>query len=386
MLIVVNDVGDANCNWISNFDETMMIDFGGNWGKESGGNHSSQKNSLEKQLRFSDAFLLSHYHEDHYNMLLDLHSSMKTQLKNFYFPFIPNVAGSSDEKILVKDMYLMHILCRKKETGSPALTIYKKLKELNGSHSMNLHAVHKGDCVKLGQEKYDVIWPPERISAKGNKNGNNSIPVMSKKCVDAMNEVDSLLEQDAELHKIWKAVDRMTEAVCLEQIDEPKEDFDDAEKYSTDGNILGCVENVASNIKNKVIKKLKEIANSLSVCLYRQGEFLFLGDLENADIKPCISDLLKKTSEIYVQNFIAPHHGTHWHNCLGKSVHAHNILVSVGNRLQKKVHRPNYKGICKNLQITWEKGMLVEPRKVLQILNVCCCRFYDADFIPLYGW
>ena len=87
----------------------------------------------------------------------------------------------------------------------------------------------------------------------------------------------------------------------------------------------------------KLRKKLQEIANHFSVCLYKEGEFLSLGDLENDDINPCISHFLitHNLEEVNVKYFITPHHGTHW-NTECEKIKADYVISSNGSQRIKK--------------------------------------------------
>ncbi|MCR4559567.1 MAG: hypothetical protein K5685_05770, partial [Bacteroidales bacterium] len=81
---------------------------------------------------------------------------------------------------------------------------------------------------------------------------------------------------------------------------------------------------------NKVVRK---VTNRFSVCLFKKGEFLFLGDLEKAELKNCLERLSKKNDgKLKIKYLITPHHGTknHYWSQINNYIEAEYVISSNG--------------------------------------------------------
>jgi len=100
-------------------------------------------------------------------------------------------------------------------------------------------------------------------------------------------------------------------------------------------------------------ESIRKAANHISLALHEDNKFLFMGDLENAEINHVI-DHLSKRYRLWFFVTITPHHGTHWHNAL-RSIRTYNAISSVGSRLFRHVS-PKYKRISNNCIVTHLNG------------------------------
>lgn len=245
MDIIVNSVGDANCILIKSDGESMMIDCG----VKNGCYASIKEQFIGAEFLAADYFLLSHYHDDHYDLLRKLPICKKSVLKKFYYPIIPKLSSSSITSlnnsttvgspttlpikigknktnccILAQCILLMQVLHNSviplKNFGSPAANILgllrKRCDRINGAE-----ALYMGKKIKLGSEEYEVIWPPRTFTYKDP--GNTDGIAMPKEIVKNINNIFEVLKNNDNLKKVW---DKLGEYVKNDTKDEKNENFD----------------------------------------------------------------------------------------------------------------------------------------------------------------
>ncbi len=363
MDIIVNSVGDANCILIKSNAESMMIDCGVNHKYFT----MIEDQFIGAQFMVADYFLLSHYHDDHYDLIRNLPICKKNILKGFYYPIIPKIVSATTNggstlsasnskntsistNILTQCIMFMRVLSHRisiplKNYGSPAANILailnKKCNHINRTESLYI-----GKLIKLGSEVYEVIWPPKEFTKS---KGGNGIP-MPKTITDNIDYIFKELEKNDKLKEIWDELGEYT-----------KDDMSEGNTIIEESKIkkiINIADGISDQTKETVIGYAQGIANSISVCLYKECDLLFLGDLEDADIKKCIDYKFNKLNNIDVTYFITPHHGTHWNNILN-NVKAEEAVISIGEGLYKHIKANDYKKICNNLHITFDDKMFI---------------------------
>jgi hypothetical protein len=127
------------------------------------------------------------------------------------------------------------------------------------------------------------------------------------------------------------------------------------------------LEATIGKIKKETKKRISEIigaiSNQISVCLYKRGDFLFLGDIGKKEIESCIDYLKKEYYINHINYLIAPHHGTrtHWSNRL-LDINAKNIIVCNGkDRFDD--FEPKYELMTDRCLHTFKDGNIFLPRK-----------------------
>lgn len=364
MDIIVNSVGDANCIWINSGGESMMIDCG----KKQQSNAIIDEGLIGVQINNMDNFMLSHYHTDHYKLLCHYTSTKKKTIQNFYYPRIPDIqqpisigGRPQPNSVCTKLMVFSSVIVNIPKNGSPAANIIGLLNNM-GIVAANAKALCIGDKIILGKDDFEVIWPPKSF---------NSSTMIAQKILNAITEIDEIINRNTILKQIWELLDRSYNKDKREYDEIPIRQMQD---------ILSVKSKHDEKDFQEVMDRIKGIANSVSLCIYKDNDLLFLGDLENNDIPICINNYFGKITNIPVTFFVAPHHGTHWDDVLQK-IKPMAVLISVGAGLYKHLKKTEYNKICNNVHITHDKGFF----------NYCSIyvflRFkYDYILYFIYKW
>ena len=318
MQYLVNDYGDGCCIEIGLCHSlTSLIDFG-----------SKLSGKLPKKGGFFrrkdwDKLIISHYHTDHYNQLYQTGNN-SIGINELIYPHIPKiigVPGVDDEEILLKFVLFFNMLSVFDDCGIPSYGLINLLnKKVKTTHCNFLkRRVMRGDQIDIYNESYQVIWPPEFITRADSS---------SKKILSRLEEIHDIIKKNDFLKELWEEFE-----VKYSKRNTASEDSDE-KSYAPD--MLLCEEKYKKNkVKIKPIAKRlskvirDEITNRLSICLYKKDTFLFLGDLEEEEIKACIDHLKNNYNINHINLYIAPHHGTHWDDRL-LDIYAENVVISNG--------------------------------------------------------
>ena len=328
----MNDVGSAlNCAVRRNQSYQFMIDMGAMNRKGMNLRHSKPY--------ITDAFLLSHYHYDHYNGIGK--QKLQFDLKDVYLPKMPKIlisCGSSNLStrfltslmsfaIYKIGMYLVdYILC---------------LLRSRGGLNFKVHYVSKEDNIVYGKRRYEVLWPPCQLEEK-----------------ETINSVTKAVESYETLKEKYPIL-KHTEAIGYEM----QNMFDLFSKYEHQQQLVndGILEEAFYRImgsfrmlegerydspeeklafeSDELFKEandsLRKAANHLSIAFRQEDNILFLGDLEERELGIVCAELIEKEQTRY-NILIAPHHGTHWHETM-KHLKCDYALASVGNDLAKTI-------------------------------------------------
>lgn len=359
MFFRVNDVGNANYIQIFNAfkNSILTVDFGLQ-------QKNQQKTYFICSFLQSSKLLISHYHQDHYIGLYYLEDN-STHIEELYYPMIPNVTGTSDLKKQVLFLEFIQNLKLGSKSGSPA----KDLIELTNKKNrigFKRKALKQGDSIYVGDLKFDVVWPPEKISTETGR-------ALSK----GIKEINDTISSNDALNELWEAFDRngndnvfSNEEKYVEKNTEQTRH--DHLSYLT---AINAFNDVRDDIPDKLItelsEKIRKLTNRFSVCLYLHNQFLFLGDLESNEINRCIEFMKKEYQINHVNNLIAAHHGSHWGNKL-LDIYAENVISSNGKKLSLHFNE-TYKQIGKNIYSTYLNGNLSFSFKGLRLL-------YNAEY------
>lgn len=296
----------------------------------------------------SNDFLLTHFHLDHYKGFrtgFNIYNK-KYCFKKFYYQKLPriddrlidcesNIIYNNDdskgisisEKKLAFLIVLNNLFCSYENKN--VLDIFNIFDyvdcidddDKNRTDKSGFIPVGIGDVIEFGQERYNVIWPPENLDDK---------------------EIDKIKDVYDELCNIDESIKNEFEKFCDSVVGYQDEKTDDSQSNTklikTNHSKIDLLmsaksyfkelesenlesqrkENLLQFLKNntevveKIKKKITSIANDLSVCI-ANSELLSLGDL-NKNISKCINTYKKriKTDLIDVKYLITAHHGTHW--------------------------------------------------------------------------
>lgn len=360
MIYDVKPVGDANSIIITSFfsdndklkTNSLAIDFG----KPAGTKENALKvlNEVGKDVKTVNEFLLSHYHADHYNGLFSF-KPKTMNISKLYYPRIPTIlyypriptivtslvgqngngANGNATNFLVKTLYFISLLSyatiNPKGIGiGTGVGIVSLMKILNKKQFQSI-PICEGDVVF--DKLIDVIWPPKSLTQISNP---LILDTLFNKLKKGLDDIHKKINANASLKEIWEKVNGLTvneddNSISSDEINKICDELTD--------------EVINQNMKDVdgIIKASKSITNRFSVCLYKENDFLFLGDLEVEEVELCLRRLCTnkingKMQKKKVKFFITPHHGTiaHYFPLIGDYVEADYIISSNGkNRYLK---------------------------------------------------
>lgn len=344
--IYVADVGDGLCMAVCTISgEIVQIDCGGAKGQEGS---KVAFNGLERIFNYfhsPDVIILSHFHIDHYNGLLyasiNRHRFLPFRIREVYYPRIPEF--KEKEKFLC-NLLAINLRVFGNETGVMEYDFLRAISRINDT-SFRYRAVSKGDKISVNGSIFEVLWPPLSIEDK------KTLSIVRQ----ALKDFEKAMEEDKETRELYHRVKE--EGVFRDYFKEQGE----RSKHNEYNN--GHVHEEYERMKlPEVVKKanesLRKAANHLSLALFEDNRFLFLGDIENHEIKQIVKDLKSRRREnFYI--FITPHHGTHWHNSL-REIRSIYSITSNGSKLCSKM-KPYFKEISKRSLATYANGDIMRP-------------------------
>ncbi|MGH2666187.1 hypothetical protein [Flavobacterium sp.] len=324
--LLLRNVGDGLNLIINNKSHhDLTVDFGGD-------------ENVHSYCYFDNSFLLSHFHADHYNGILNCHHHpfCHWNLENFYHPAMPTFA---EAKEFFMSLLTMNI--RISNNHPIQNTIFDYVRRLN-RRPLNFRAVSKGDIVVCGRRKYEILWPPKELIEE------DALTDIR----NAIKDFEEAKESDRQLSEIYQNISlRYAEVENINNIE--------AENTS-DINRLTEFEGNLSEIVQKANKSLRKASNRLSIAFRQDDNLLFLGDLESSEINSVVTDLVNNHNTVY-DILIAAHHGTHWHRSL-TSINANICLASIGQTLKRNI-KYEYKGISNKLVRTDEWGDIIITKR-----------------------
>ena len=335
-----------------------------------GGIKGGAELALNRLTQFSPSDLfISHFHKDHYNAITKEGPKEKyLSVESLYFPIIPRFERDDSQVIDNSQKFLAQILamnCRLLDdtTDFVELSIIDSLKRLNKGEfkSIPLFAgmrVSLGGCEK--EIRIEILWPPEYLKHKGT----------IAEIRNAMDAFEKACKTDRRLNELYAQAVVHASHFQKAQENSPAPVDQESQDNQQSGNVRGPLKDarhakIPSETK-EANEKLRKAANRLSLCFRIENEFLFLGDLENADIKRVIKTIAKNTDKaISFTSMITPHHGTHWHDCLRK-LKVKYAVSSLGNGDRRYFKENHYKSIAENTPNT--------------LINDVCCPECTSDF------
>lgn len=306
--LILRDVGDG-LNLLIKKDGiyNLVVDFGGD-------------KNLDCFVFFIDSFLLTHFHNDHYNGILKCNANNSLwYLNNFYHPIMPKF---QDNKLFF--MYLLAMNIRVTKNHPIQNTILGFVRKLNRT-PLNFIPIGTGDIIFCGNSKYEILWPPKELKEEDT--------LMQIKT--AIIDFERAKEIDSTLKDIYQNIEKLYSDKNINELNEIEiETATDAIQEETSNEFSETIRTANDS--------LRRAANRLSVAFRQDDNILFLGDLEKNEINHVVDELVKQHKITY-KILIAAHHGTHWGNSL-KSIKCKICLASVGESLRSHI-KNDYKNI-----------------------------------------
>ncbi len=291
--------------------DTIQVDCGAQKGVKA----LSGLYRIRSYYRSCDIFILSHFHVDHYNGIL--YSSINgivppLRIKEVYYPGIPRFKNNQR---LIEYLFTINLMVFGNESGVMAYDFIKSISRIN-EISFNYRPLYKGDLINVNGSVFEVLWPPRVLYHK------KVLAVIER----AIEDFERALEEDEETRHIYRMVKE--EGIYYKYIEGGKTirpNNNDIIFYKiTEGRKL-------PEVVKKANQSLRKAANHLCLSFYQDDRILFLGDLENFELKLVVHDLMIKKRNHFLA-VINPHHGTHWEDSL-KNIRCIYSISSNGNKL-----------------------------------------------------
>jgi hypothetical protein len=168
---------------------------------------------------FPNAFVLSHYHADHYNGLMNASQAKIFQrswrgLSCVLLPGIPEIPDlSEDEKLsFYLALFALNALKIGSETGHMDYDFLRALGRLSHRRNFAYRRLFQDDQFNLGRLRYECLWPPRTIT-------DTNFGVRVRRAVDLFQQA---LEEHPELRYIHDRIGRESTFKALMSTEENK--------------------------------------------------------------------------------------------------------------------------------------------------------------------
>lgn len=303
----VADIGDGLC---AQLNGEIILDCGGHGSNPSGERGEKALQNFRqtgkhyfrhwhprhwRPRRWYSAFLLSHFHADHYRGILrasrnsDLHKAFV--FEHFLYPRLPELPDPDDTKTFWCAFRTLDAISLGRRTGIMEKEIHAAVQKLSYEPT-SMRAVSKGDVFLAWNQSYTVHWPPSNIED----------PQLTKKVRDAANGFRDAIERNQEIQSVYHGIEERY-GLRDSPADEAHPDNDrqlEDEHYDWE-----IDEKLA-----EAIDKLKKAADDLSI-VFSTDDFLFMGDLRASTAGKVVESLLEEGQTRYGV-IMPPHHGTRW--------------------------------------------------------------------------
>lgn len=287
------DCGFGDCFRLSNNEKVLYVDFGiHRFSKSAAGYLATQYDKIIEDIPDECDFLLTHYHEDHYEGVIHMVNNSNKRFRNVYIPDIWSIKDniSAVELILLKGLFSKSVLKR-------GVSLYDFLISICRNNS-RIHFVSRGTTIQ--DKKYVALWPSNDYAGERAKQIAGAIQV----------------GQDVR-RKIRTLSENLIKSMRHYQPDPDGE---------INNNLIGLLEedrNTYYELSNLIgpnsrdYQKLSNYANDISIVFQNVQDsdknILFTGDIPN---KKKIWRLMENNIDSVIQMHSAykiikvPHHGT----------------------------------------------------------------------------
>ncbi len=340
--LIVHDIGDG-CH-VDIYDDlyALKIDFG-----------RSDVKKIEVDSFFHNywwykinAFLLSHFHNDHYNGLYAMigpSSCRRVDIEVVYFPHQPVFNNS---KIFFKQLAFLNRISMGDHSKSPQYDLIRLISSINNRDTFKYRALSQGDKFYLSNNEIEVLWPPSTIQNK------RFVASVEK----VISKFDETLEKFPDLKRLYIQFNQNENSLDSEGTIHTDE-IEKIEEILEDRKILNSYTDTQLKDISDLNTDFRGIANRISLALKCGGNLLFMGDLESGEINKVIKYLKSKHTFNHCNIMITPHHGTNWGAKLMDIFIFHSI--SSNGREMIKYFKEDYKKISLTTHSTFLEGDIV---------------------------
>ena len=331
--IYVADVGDGLCMTVNTISgKVVQIDCGGQRGEAA----FKGLNKVINRFLSIDAFVLSHFHIDHYNGLLYASRTQEFDftIKEVYYPRIPEF---KEKEEFLQCLFAMNARVFGSETGVAEYDLLEAIWRINKGISPQHRSLSKGDNVCIDGSVFEVLWPPRVVEHK---------KILSP-IRRAIEDFKRALDEDEETKRLYDYVKE--EGTFRAYLREQSENSEHKQtRIHNDSYVaLNWKKRRLPEVVRRANDSLLEASNHLSLVLFEDNRLLFMGDAESFEIRQVVNDLKTKGRTSFFI-LITPHHGSHWHNSFWQ-IRCLNSITSNGSKLCSKM-KQQFKDIsCRSL-------------------------------------
>jgi hypothetical protein len=343
-LVHVADVGDGLCMALGTLSRRVIqIDVGGKDPRVA----LSGLQRIVSRLGAPDVFVLSHFHIDHYNGLLQgsVRSGFPFGITEVFFPRIPEFVGRST---FLEYLFAMNARVFGSETGIMEYDLLKAISRINEGQPFRSRSLSKGETINIGGSIFEILWPPKTIEEK-------KTLTSIKRAID---DFERAMDVDEETMLAYQSLRQ--DKVYRSYLEDNEGIREETEPDSHNNQRIKCERRKLPEAVKKANESLRSAANHLSLALFEDNRLLFLGDTESYEIKRIVKDLMAKDRTFFM-NLITPHHGTHWHRSL-RQINCINSITSNGKKLCSGM-REEMKEISEMSYATFANGDVILPKQ-----------------------
>lgn len=162
MELKIFNVGFGECSLLHENGHNLLIDFGSDAPDKKTKLDTAAKTIAASCTAQPSSALLTHFHDDHINGLLETNLSDRIKFDTVYIPDI-FAQPAQNEQISYLQLILLHdifqaIILKKGKSTALQVNLYSLLKKLVNAHS-RVCFLKRGDSFSLADVNFEVLWP-----------------------------------------------------------------------------------------------------------------------------------------------------------------------------------------------------------------------------------
>lgn len=323
--LIMFDVGHGDSFLLMNNKKAFLVDCG----SRQPFHHTDIPKKIERILRKDNscAFVLSHYHYDHFS-LFSMLQNPSAIFSKIYVPYLcPHGPASHASNFVIK--YLILAIISK-------YSYFDVLPEIFVRSRRPIKMLKRGDLIKGPHQNFKVFWPDLY-----------NIIIFNRKLEHLIKKYNKLLEKffknlNIEFHDFETEDDVVNLFQHLYEI--RNMDMKEDKKHIIHGNLI--------ELKNIFSRTANLFSLGFTSIYKRKDRFLFLGDIPNH-----VLNVISVPGKKSYHSIKASHHGSSFGNSLNY-IRTNFILISRNQRefpLLKPIHPKYFRNIIYNDMLITEK-------------------------------